>query len=124
MHDLDLSRGEERELVVDHDWVYELNTEDSRTLAAVPRSEFLSDRTSTATTCIPLSPRRIGYAKCRLANARPEPDFRWRSNRTAVPSSRNSMTTWRSHGPREAVCVHSPRLWACRRALTSAVRPT
>lgn len=34
-HDLDLPRGEERELVVDRDRVYELNGEDSRTLAAV-----------------------------------------------------------------------------------------
>jgi hypothetical protein len=35
MHDLDLPRGDERELVVDRDRVYELNGEDSRTLAAV-----------------------------------------------------------------------------------------
>lgn len=35
MHDLDLPRGEERELVVDRDRVYEVNGEDSRTLAAV-----------------------------------------------------------------------------------------
>ena len=35
MHDLDLPRGEERELVLDRDRVYELNGEDSRTLAAV-----------------------------------------------------------------------------------------
>jgi hypothetical protein len=35
MHDLDLPRREERELVVDRDRVYELNGEDSRTLAAV-----------------------------------------------------------------------------------------
>jgi hypothetical protein len=35
MHDLDLPRGEERELVVDRDRVYELNVEDSRTLAAI-----------------------------------------------------------------------------------------
>ena len=35
IHDLDLPRGEERELVVDRDRVYELNGEDSRTLAAV-----------------------------------------------------------------------------------------
>jgi hypothetical protein len=32
---LDLPRGEERELVVDRDRVYELNGDDSRTLAAV-----------------------------------------------------------------------------------------
>ena len=35
MHDLDLPRGEERELVVDRDRVYELNGEDSRALTAV-----------------------------------------------------------------------------------------
>ena len=35
MHDLDLPRGEERELVVNSDRVYELNGEDGRTLAAV-----------------------------------------------------------------------------------------
>ena len=35
MNDLDLPRGEERELVVDRDRMYELDDEDSRTLAAV-----------------------------------------------------------------------------------------
>jgi hypothetical protein len=35
IHDVDLPRGDERELVVDRDRVYELNGEDSRTLAAV-----------------------------------------------------------------------------------------
>src|SRR5436309_4813247 len=35
MHDLDLPRGDERELVVDRDRVYELNGDGSRTLAAV-----------------------------------------------------------------------------------------
>jgi hypothetical protein len=35
MNDLDLPRGDERELVVDRDRVYELDGEDSRTLAAV-----------------------------------------------------------------------------------------
>jgi hypothetical protein len=35
MRDLDLPRGEERELVVDRNRVYELDGEDSRTLAAV-----------------------------------------------------------------------------------------
>jgi hypothetical protein len=35
MRDLDLPRGEERELVVDRDRVYELDGDDSRTLAAV-----------------------------------------------------------------------------------------
>jgi hypothetical protein len=35
MHDLDLPRGNARELVIDRDHMYELNGEDSRTLAAV-----------------------------------------------------------------------------------------
>jgi hypothetical protein len=35
MHDLDLPRGDERELVVERDRVYELDGEDSRALAAV-----------------------------------------------------------------------------------------
>jgi hypothetical protein len=35
MRDLDLPRGHERELVVDRDRIYELDAEDSRTLAAV-----------------------------------------------------------------------------------------
>ena len=35
MRDLDLPRGDERELVVDRDRVYELDGEDSRALAAV-----------------------------------------------------------------------------------------
>jgi hypothetical protein len=35
MRDLDLPRGDERELVVDRDRLYELDGEDSRTLAAV-----------------------------------------------------------------------------------------
>ncbi len=50
VHDLDLPRGDERELVVDRDRVYELNGEDSRTLAAVgtfrvvPEQDLDTDR--------------------------------------------------------------------------------
>lgn len=49
MHDLDLPRGEARELVVDRDHLYELNGEDSRALAVVgafrvvPEGEVGSD---------------------------------------------------------------------------------
>ena len=43
MHDLDLPRDEERELVVDRDRVYELNGEDSRTLAAVGTFRVVSE---------------------------------------------------------------------------------
>jgi hypothetical protein len=50
MHDLDLPRGEERELVVDRDRVYELNEEDTRALASVgtfrvvPEDDLDADR--------------------------------------------------------------------------------
>jgi hypothetical protein len=44
MHDLDLPRGEERELVVDRDRVYELNGDDSRTLAAVGTFRVVPER--------------------------------------------------------------------------------
>lgn len=53
MHDLDLPCGEARELVVDRDRVYELNGEESRTLAAVgafrvvPEGDLGSDRDDT-----------------------------------------------------------------------------
>ena len=50
MHDLDLPRGEDRELVVDRDRVYELNGEDSRTLAAVGTFRVVPEQTSTPTT--------------------------------------------------------------------------
>lgn len=50
MHDLDLPRGDTRELVIDRDRVYELNGEDSRMLAAVgafrvvPEQDLGTDR--------------------------------------------------------------------------------
>ena len=44
MHDLDLPRGEQRELVVDRDRVYELNGEDGRTLAAVGTFRVVPER--------------------------------------------------------------------------------
>jgi hypothetical protein len=44
MHDLDLPRGEERELVIDRDRAYELNGEDSRTLAAVGTFRVVPER--------------------------------------------------------------------------------
>ena len=44
MRDLDLPRGEERDLVVDRDRVYELDGQDSRTLAAVLRRTVSADR--------------------------------------------------------------------------------
>jgi hypothetical protein len=55
MRDLDLPRGEERELVAVRDRVYELDGEDSRTLAAVdafriPSTTWIST-TTRSTTC-------------------------------------------------------------------------
>jgi hypothetical protein len=44
LNDLDLPRGLERELVLDRDRVYELNGEDSRTLAAVGVFRVVSER--------------------------------------------------------------------------------
>ena len=44
MHDLDLPRGDARELVIDRDRVYELNGEDSRTLAAVGGFRVVPER--------------------------------------------------------------------------------
>ncbi len=50
MHDLDLPRGQERELVVDRDRVYELDGEDSHTVAAVAPFGSCPSTTSTPTT--------------------------------------------------------------------------
>ena len=44
MRDLDLPRGEEREMVVVRDHVYELDGEDSRTLAAVGAFRVVPER--------------------------------------------------------------------------------
>jgi hypothetical protein len=44
LHDLDLPRGRERQLVLDRDRAYELNGEDSRTLAAVGAFRVISER--------------------------------------------------------------------------------
>ena len=44
MHDLDLPGGDARELVVDRDRVYELNGEDSRTLAAIGTFRVVPER--------------------------------------------------------------------------------
>ncbi len=50
MRDLDLPRGEERELVVVRDHVYELDGEHSRTLAAVGAFRVVPEHASTTTT--------------------------------------------------------------------------
>ena len=51
-------------------------------------------------------------SKCRLANARPEPDFRYLSKRRAGGSSLNSTTTCACHARRRAVWGQRPMLWS------------
>jgi site-specific DNA recombinase len=53
---------------------------------------------------------RTSQPKCRFANARPDPDFRYRSNSIARLSSGSSMVTWRCHGRWRAVCGQRPAL--------------
>ncbi len=63
-------------------------------------------------------------AKCRFANARPEPVFRYRSNRPAVLASANSSTTTTDHGRCWTVTPDGPELCQASRRVTSLVRPT
>lgn len=62
--------------------------------------------------------------KCRFANARPEPDFRYFSKTAALDSDANSMEATSPHGLRAAVCWDPPLLWVTSRLRTSEVRPT
>ena len=64
-----------------------------------------------------------GHRKWRLANAQPEPDFKYRSNLSARSSSKNFMITMNFHGRPDAVCGHWPALCAARRAATFDVKP-
>jgi len=41
---------------------------------------------------------QANYRRCRVANATPDPDFKYRSKATARHSSENSMTTSTDHG--------------------------
>lgn len=61
--------------------------------------------------------------KCRLANARPDPDFRYASKALAASVVEKSIATSSRHGRPVVVCRESPRLCAARRAPTSLVRP-
>jgi hypothetical protein len=54
---------------------------------------------------------RHSDVKCRRAKARPEPDFRYRSNRRAGASAGNSTTTSSDHGLWLTVCPDGP--WLC-----------
>jgi hypothetical protein len=122
IHDLDLPRGEERELVPGRDRVYELNGDDSRTLAASrtasARKESggwsrlgppppVDSMGANAEFSPPAASRRAAASvkayptncrKWRLANSLPEPVFRYRSNAIAGASSSNSITTSVLHG--------------------------
>ena len=63
-----------------------------------------------------LLPRTSSHLRCRLANAPPEPDFRYFSNATARPSSENSTITSMIQGLASAVWGTRPALCAASRA--------
>ena len=63
IHDLDLPRGEERELVVDRDRAYELNGEDGRTLAAVGTFESCPSKTSISMRAQPIISETRGSSR-------------------------------------------------------------
>ncbi len=62
--------------------------------------------------------------KCRAANARPDPLFRYFSKRIACCSAGNSITTTKAHGRRATVCPQGPWLCHSRRRSGSLVMPT
>ena len=59
---------------------------------------------------VPCSEGSATHSKCRRVNSRPEPDFRYRSNRRAVCSEANSIATWRDHGRWREACGQRPAL--------------
>jgi hypothetical protein len=63
------------------------------------------------------------WRKWRLANSRPDPLFKYRSNSSAGSSSSNAMTTSIRQGRNSAGCGERPWLWAISRASGSDVRP-
>ena len=67
-------------------------------------------------------PLKVG-AKCRFVNARPEPDFRYFSKRTAVRSSGNSIETRIDQGRCEMVHPLGPSLCHRNRSRRSFVIP-
>jgi hypothetical protein len=64
-----------------------------------------------------------GYTKCRFANARPEPVFRYFSKAIALVSLVNSITATKRHGRSVAVCRDPPVLCVSKRLATSEVSP-
>jgi hypothetical protein len=69
------------------------------------------------------APQSPGSWKCRVANARPEPDLRYFSKRAAAFSVRNSIETRSDHGRYRTVWPQGPSLCHTRRPATSLVRP-
>lgn len=61
--------------------------------------------------------------KCRCANARPDPDFRYASKALAASADANWIATTSRHGRPVEVWRESPRLCASRRAQTLRVSP-
>lgn len=61
--------------------------------------------------------------RCRFEKAMPEPDFKYRSNKTARFSSANQTSMTTRHGFADAVCRQRPALCASSRARVSAVSP-
>jgi hypothetical protein len=59
----------------------------------------------------------------RSANARPEPDFKYFSNRTAAFSFWNAKYATNNQGANLEVCRDRPALWLASRALRSVVTP-
>jgi len=62
--------------------------------------------------------------KCRFANARPDPDFRYCSKLTASRSLANFIVTMSDHGRFESVWPDGPWLCHSSRLSTSFVMPT
>ncbi len=65
-----------------------------------------------------------GSLKCFFAKARPEPDFKYCSKRTAAPSVANSSVTTNCHGRSSQVCREAPELCDSSRWARFDVMPT
>ena len=63
-------------------------------------------------------------AKCRFVNARPEPDFKYFSNRLASLSVGNSIVTMTDHGRCRQVNPVGPALCQSKRSSTFSATPT
>ncbi len=68
--------------------------------------------------------RAAAYTKCRFANARPEPVFKYFSKAIALASVAKSRETTSAHGRSVDVCRDPPALCVASRDPTSLVSPT